>query len=353
MRKNIRTIYAALFIFSLVILLGCTDNKNVDQTETQKGISEKVFPVKISKVIKKKIDKTIVYTSTIEPFEEVYFSPSQPGRIEKIFVEVGDHVKKGDLLVQMDKTQLKQAEIQLKQLKADYDRLDTLKKVGSIADQKYEQIKTQYEVTLTSVEFLRENIQLRAPFSGIISGKFYEDGEMFSGAPNTPAGKAAVVTLVQINPSKLIVSISENYIPKIKQGLKAIITTEIYPNQEFKGEVFRIHPTIDKTTRTFKVEIKIQNLNEKFKPGMFVRSNINLGGNDAILVPTTSVLKQTGTNNMYVFINENNVAIRKSVEVGEIFDDNIEILSGLNSGEQLIVSGQSNLENQVRIKIVE
>ncbi len=353
MKKNRNIIYTALAFILITSFSGCSDNKNIKNVEDKEVISDQVFPVKVSKVIKEKVERNIDYTSSIEPFEQVYFSPAQPGRIEKIFVEVGDHVKKGDLLVQMDEIQLEQAEIQLKQLKTDYDRLDTLKKVGSIADQKYEQIKAQYEVTVANVEFLRENIQLKAPFTGIISGKYYEDGEMFSGAPNTPAGKAAVISLVQIHPSKLIVNLSETYFPKIKKGVKAVITTDIYPNQEFVGDVFRIHPTIDVATRTFKIEIKIQNPDEKLRPGMFVRSTLNIGSEKTILIPTTAVLKQTGTNNMYIFVNENNVAIRKSVEVGKIFDDQIEIVNGLNEGEQLIVSGQSKLENQVKIEIVE
>ena len=118
---------------------------------------------------KQLITRTVEYTSSLIPFEENHLVPSSPGRIEKMYVEIGDRVRKGDLLFQMDRTQLHQAEVQLRNVESDFRRLDTLNKVGSISEQQYEQMKTQYDVALSNVNFLRENTVLRAPFSGIVS----------------------------------------------------------------------------------------------------------------------------------------------------------------------------------------
>ena len=132
----------------------------------------------------------------------MHLVPTTPGRIEKIFVEVGSRFSKGDMLVQMDQTQLRQANLQLKNLETDYKRLDTLQKVGSITQQQFDQASTQYEVAKTNVEYLGENTTLIAPFNGVVSGKYFENGEMYSGVPNTTAGKAAIISIVQINPLK-------------------------------------------------------------------------------------------------------------------------------------------------------
>jgi membrane fusion protein, multidrug efflux system len=176
-------------------------------------------PVKVMPVSKTMIARTIDYTSTIQAYEEVNLAPSTPGRVDKIYVEVGDRVQKGQKLFLMDRTQYYANKIQLANLEKDLARLDTLLKVGSVKEQLYDQTKAQYEVMKTNVDFMEENTQLEAPFSGIITGKYLEDGELYSGAPGM-SGKAAVVTLMQINPVKIIISISEQYFPLIKNGMK-------------------------------------------------------------------------------------------------------------------------------------
>jgi len=134
-------------------------------------------------------------------------------------------------------------------------------------------------------------------------------------------------------------------------GMKAYIISDLYPDKPFKGEIFRIYPTIDNSSKTFVAEIKIQNENLKLRPGMFAKIRMNLGEGSALLVPSIAVVKQTGTNDMYVYINENNIAIKKLVKTGTIIDDKTEILGGLSVGDELIVVGQNKLENKTPIKI--
>jgi RND family efflux transporter MFP subunit len=307
--------------------------------------------VKIKKLEEVDISRTVEYSSTLVAFEEVYLAPASPGKIEDIKVEIGSRVNKGDLLVEMDKTQQQQALVQLNNLETDYRRLDTLKKTGSIAEQKYDQIKAQYKIAKSNYEFLSDNTQLKAPFDGLISGKYFEAGELYSGAPNTMAGKAAIITIVKINPLKSIISISENYFPIVKTGMKAEVICDIYPHKIFNGNIYRIHPTIDPNTRSFQVEVKISNPDEKLRPGMFARTILNTGKEKAIMVPAYAVIKQTGTNDRYVFINDNNVAKRQLIKIGRIIDDQIEIIEGLKAGDEMIISGQYRLNDESIIRI--
>lgn len=342
----------------LLFLAGCTSEGDrtgtgtaPDETgpvnHTEKQIVETIV------LEKQLISRSIEYTSTLVAYEENHLVSSSPGRIEAIYVEISDHVKKGDILVQMDRTQLHQAIIQLKNVEADYYRLDTLNKVGGISKQQYDQIKAQYDIASSNVEFLQENTVLRAPFSGVISGKYYENGEFYSGAPNTSAGKAAIVSIVQIDPMKAMVNISEKYFPMIKTGMVATVACDIYPGKTFPGKVERIYPTMDPATRSFTIEIKINNDREVLRPGMFCRVSMKLGEEMALVVPAVAILKLQGSNERYMFLEENSTAKRITVEIGKRFDDKIEVISDeLREGSHVILKGQAKLIDGDEVEVV-
>jgi RND family efflux transporter MFP subunit len=322
---------------------------NVADTTVEKTILVKTQPITIDTV-----SRNINYTANIIPFEELYMAPASPGKISKIYVEIGDKVAKGQKLVQMDQTQLNQAKIQLESLQKDYDRIKTLKETGSIAEQQYDQIKTQYEVLKNNVQFLEENTVVVAPYSGIITGKYFEDGETFSGAPNTQAGKAAIVTLNQINFVKATVNVSEQYYTLLDNKTPIELSCDIFAGEVFKGQVYKIYPTIDALTRTFKVELKLSNANLKLRPGMYGRITLELGKNQAMTVPADAVMQQEGTNKRYVFIEKGGIAKRIDVVIGDRFDEKIEIISNdIQVGDNLVIVGQAVLNDNNKVKVVE
>ncbi|MBN2613611.1 MAG: efflux RND transporter periplasmic adaptor subunit [Bacteroidales bacterium] len=349
--------FFTLSFLAVVILNACapkSGSQSADKNETAVDSVARTERVRITELQPRVIGKNIEYTSTLKAFEEVHLVPVSPGRIEKIFVETGDRVAKGDLLLQMDQTQLKQTLIQLKTLETDFKRYDTLMKAGSITKQVYDQAKAQYEIAQMNADFLQENAVLRAPFNGIISGKYFEDGEMYTGAPNTTAGKAAIVSLVQVNPLKAMVNIPETYFPMISNGMKAEVVSDIYPEQKYTGEIFRTYPVIDPMSHSFTIELKIYNPGEKLRPGMFCRVNLELGEVKALVVPSLAVLKMQGSNQRYVFVEKNGIAKRVLVEIGKRYDDVVEIISNeLKEGDNLIISGQARLIDGVAVEIVE
>jgi RND family efflux transporter MFP subunit len=352
--KYLRTIQAILA--GGLILTACSSNKGNDPAAS--GIaqaSEKTaVPVRVTTLAKTKISRTIDYTATVLPFEEVNMAPATPGRIEKIYVENGDRVSKGDQLFLMDRSQLYQLKLQLASLEKDLSRLDTLLATGSAKQQQYDQMKTQYDVTKTNVDFMEENTLLKAPFSGIITGKYFEDGEMYSGTPTTTTGRSAVVTLMQVNPLKVEVAVSEQYYPLVKRGMKASITADVYSDQVFTGTVFRKAPTVSSATRTFIAEIELPNRNDLLKPGMFVRVSMDLGEVETFVVPAASVLMQEGTNIRYVFTEEQGIAKRVEVTIGKRFDDQLEVISdNLSEGSRLVTEGQSKLLNGDKLEMIQ
>jgi len=351
--KYNRTISAILI--SGLILSGCSSkNKNTsDATKALTVPTEKAaIPVKVITLAKTKIARTVDYTATILPFEEVNMAPSTPGRVDKIYVEIGDRVNKGDNLFLMDRTQLYQMKLQLSNLEKDLNRLDTLLRSGSAKQQQYDQLKTQYDVTRTNVEFMEQNTLLKSPFFGIVTGKYYEDGEMYSGAPSSSSGKSAVVTVMQVNPLKVDVNLSEQYYPLIHKGMKAQVEADVYANDKFTGIVYRIAPTVNPASRSFTVEIEVPNGNNLLKPGMFVRVALNLGEVETFVVPANTVLVQEGTNIRYVFVDDNGIAKRIEVILGKRFDDLVEIISeNLKAGDELVSQGQARLVNGDKIEV--
>jgi len=335
-----------------ILITACTPKEKPAASATETEVAAVAVPVRIMPVTKTKIARTIDYTATVEPFEEVNMAPSTPGRVDKIYVEVGDRVQKGQKLFLMDRTQYYANKIQLASLEKDLARMDTLIKVGSIKQQTYDQMKAQYDVTKTNVDFMEDNTLLEAPFSGIITGKYFEDGELYTGAPSM-TGKSAVVTLMQINPLKVTASISEQNYPMIKRGMQARVNADVYPDKEFTGKIFRVHPTVNPMSRTFEAEIEIPNNNELLRPGMFVRVSIDMGEIESFVVPSNAVLIQEGTNERFLFVVNGNTASRRIVTLGKRFDEMVEISGGqIAEGDNLVVDGQARLIDGRNVEIV-
>ena len=340
-----------------LILSACSSkNKNAasDPKNAVATVEKAASHVRIMTLGKTKIARTIDYTATILPFEEVNMAPSTPGRIDKIYVEVGDRINKGDNLFLMDRTQLYQQKVQLASLAKDLARLDTLLRTGSVKQQQYDQLKTQYDVTKTNVDFMEANTLLKAPFVGVVTGKYFEDGEIYSGTPTTTTGRSAVVTVMQVNPLKVNVGISEQYYPLVRRGMKAEIIADVYKGEKFTGTVSRVFPTVNAATRSFNTEVELPNRNDMLKPGMFVRVSMDLGEVETFVVPANTVMQQEGTNQRFIFLDRDNVATRVELTLGQRFDDKLEIVSSdIKEGDKLIIEGQAKLIDGDKIVIAE
>ncbi len=343
MKKTILLVFSLSLLVSLVACGGKSGEKAATTTKKE---AEKV---KVLTLESQRIAKSLELSSTLEGYENMTISPSITGHIEHIYVEVGSRVKKGDMLVRMDQTQLNTTRINLASTRTELDRVTALKASGSVSEQIYDQTKAGYDQLVETERFQVQNTFVKAQFSGVISAKNYEDGEMYTGAP--------ILTLTQINHLKAIINIPEIYFPKVRQGMKVSIESDIYPGQTFPATIEIVYPTIDPASHTFQAKLSIPNSNEKIRPGMYVRATFGVGEVDAIVVPYQSVLKLTGSNDRYVFVAENEQARRVAVTLGQRFDDKIEIIpienGALKAGDQLVVTGQARLVDGDKLEIVE
>lgn len=349
--KSIKILLLAAL--SGLAVTSCNMQPSGEAADADTPVEARVQPVKIHPLQYTETAVEQKITATVFAFEETYLSPALQGRIRSVKVEVNDHVNKGDLVVEMDRTQLDQTRLQYQNLKTDLERMDTLLQYGSVTQQSYDQMKSQVEITELVLKNLEENTLLRAPHSGIITGKYYNDGELFSPTPNTPVGKAALVSMVQIDPVKVMVNLGEEFLPQVSKGMSAAVSSDVYPGRQFAGGVFRIHPTVNAATRTFTIEIKVSNPGELLRPGMFARVHLKLGMKNALLVPSISVLQTAGTNERYVMLYENGQAKKVVVRILDRYDDRLEISSPeIAGGEQLIYAGHTNLEDGGPVKVV-
>jgi membrane fusion protein, multidrug efflux system len=349
---NTKAIIRTILLFPVmgILISSCSSGSGSKESN---GEDQRVEAVRVFEITSSEIARSVTYSAQLQAHREVHMTSASPGRISRIHVEPGQKVMQGQLLVEMDQTQLRQAMLQLQSLELDYRRLDTLRRVGSVSQQQYDQVKTQYDLAKSNVEFLQENTRLLAPFSGTISGKYFENGEMFSGAPNTPAGKAAIVSLVQTARLKALVNVAERYYPYVERGMEVSFSSDMYPGETFTGWIATIYPTIDPLTRTFKIEVALPNANERLRPGMFARASMELDQVEAFVVPVLAVMKLQGSNERYVFLEENGMARRVVVEMGDRFDDMVELVSDeIHKGDRLIIAGQARLLDGMEVQVV-
>ena len=343
MNKIVRN---TVLILAVTVMAACGGKSENRQATTTKKEAEKV---NVQTLKSERIANQLELSSTLEGYETMNISPSITGHIEHIYVQVGSRVQKGSMLVRMDQTQLNTTRINLNSTKTELDRVTALKASGSISQQVYDQTKAGYDQLVETERFQNENTFVKAQFAGVIRAKNYEDGEMYTGAP--------ILTLTQISRLKAIINIPESYYPLVKQGMKVDVYSDIYPDKVFPATIEIVYPTIDPTSHTFQAKLNIPNGGEKIRPGMFVRTILSLGEIDAIVVPYQSVLKLTGSNDRYVFTNQDGTAHRVAVTLGQRFDDRIEIMpvipGDLKEGDQLVVTGQARLVDGAKLEIVE
>lgn len=334
--KAIATITACAALLS-----GCGGNKTADVAE------ERVEQVRTTPLAYQEVSRQIELSTTLQGYDQMNISPSLTGLIEKIYVEVGDRVRKGDTLVRMDRNQLNTTRITFANLQIEMNRVQMLLESEAISQQTYDQTKLSYDQTQETLRFLEENTFVRAQFDGVISAKTYEDGELYSGAQ-------PILQLTKINELKAYVNVPETYYPLVKKGMQVNVYSDIYPGRAFPASIEIVYPTVDPTSHTFSLKLRIPNSSELIRPGMYVSTVLDLGRTEALVVPYQAVLRLIGSNNRYVFVDEGGVAKRVFVEIGERHDQTIEISSdSLKVGDHIVTTGQAKLVDGVKLNVVQ
>jgi RND family efflux transporter MFP subunit len=301
--------------------------------------------VQLLQVHQRTVNQVVEFTATVEPVVKNNINPTAPGRVRSIFVEVGDQVVKGQKLAQMDAVNLMNSENQLENLRRNFQRIKELFAVGGASQQELDNATLQLTMAETNLKNLQENTLLLSPVTGIITARNYDSGDMY-------AGQMPILTVMQINPVQTKINISETYFSKVTKGMPVTVKLDVYPGEEFTGKVKLVYPTIDERTRTFPVEIEMANPGLKIRPGMFARVGVNFGQVQRVVVPDRAIVKIPGTGTRYVYTYKDGRVSFKEVEIGRRMGTEYELISGVNNGEQVVVTGQSKLNDGMEVAVV-
>lgn len=313
--------------------------------ETQTEAVEELPKVETNVVTAREVPQINEYTATVEADNINNIAPASPNRIKSIAVEVGDHVRKGQTLVRLDPANSDQLKINLDQIKREYERAVRLLEIGGGTRQAVDQLKAQLAAAQSQYDNVLENTVLVSPINGVVTARNYDPGDM--------TGNLPVLTVGQLSPVvKVIVNVTESDLSKFRAGLPVTVTFDAFPDENFEGKISRIYPTVDSSTRTFQTEIVITNRGERILPGMFARVSIDLGSHNNVVVPDRAIVKQTGSGNRYVYVYHNGTVSYERVELGRRLDDAYELLSGVNSGDTVIISGQTRLADGVKVEVI-
>ena len=285
------------------------------------------------------------YTATVEAENINNIAPATPNRIKKINVEVGDHVRAGQTLVELDTSNAQQLRINLDQIEREYNRAVSLLEIGAGTQQAVDQLRAQLDAARSQYDNMMENTVLTSPVTGVVTARNYDPGDM--------CGSMPVLTVGQLTPEvKVMINVSENDMNTLRQGMPVSVTFDALPGETCSGKIARIYPTVDTATRTFGVEVRIANGAERIKPGMFARVEVNLGSKNNVVVPDRAIVKQTGSGNKYVYVYSGGRVSYNKVELGQRLDENYELLSGIANGDTVVITGQTRLADGVEAIIL-
>ena len=340
-----------LTVLTLVILLsGCGKNSDSDLIDTNSN----AIPVHTVIVTEEEVAPVLEYSGTVEPWAEAALGSEIPGRIEHLHCDVGDTVQAGFLIGEMGSETLIQVRANFDATEKDWNRIKSLREAGTVSQQTYDRTQAAFDAAKATYEKTLASTQLRAPFSGVITQKYLEEGEVFTLFPGA-AGNPAIVRLMLLDTVKVVISVSETEYAETSKGQEALLALDAYPDMEFIGEVSLIAPTLDTRTRTADVEVKFSNQDGRIRPGMFGLVKLSLTPRELLLVNREVLIKQEGTGISFVYRVEGNAAVRQDVIVGDKYGERVHIRDGLHAGDSVITTGKMKVKtgSQVEVSAVE
>lgn len=302
--------------------------------------------VEVYSAVKETVSHETNYSTTVQANVINNITPQNAGRIRKLNVEVGDFVKSGQILAEIDRVQLDQAALKLKNDETELERCRQLYKEGGLSQSDFESMELSFKVSKSSYDNLLENTVLRSPISGVVTARNYDVGDMY-------AMSSPIYTVQQISPVKLLVAVSEADYTKVSKGDKVKVIADALPGEEFKGSVIRLYPIMDAASHTFNVEVQVANTSARLRPGMYARASLNMGDTNSIVIPDAAVVKQQGSGQKLVYVlNDDSTVDARVVTLGRFFDDKYEVVTGLSEGEKVVVKGQSLLKSGDKVEVV-
>jgi membrane fusion protein (multidrug efflux system) len=342
-------LFLAVLLWAGLVTTGCKDKEGLATIENQES-QDPMIPVSIIEVKPVPMRDVILLPGTTEAWQDVQVAADTAGRIEWIGPREGEQVNKGDLLVKIDVSALKaaldHAAAQFKLADDLYQRRRRLFERKIIAKEELDQSETQRTLAATDYEQIKVRYDHgfpRSPISGIINHLYVDTGEFID------TGKP-LADIVNIDRIKINVRVPELDIRFVLRGQKTPVRIDAFPERELSGGVDFVAFKADPATKTFLVRTLIENPYGDIRPGMiarvvFVRQIIP----DALAAPLFALVDKGGER--LVFVEKDGVAHSRTVSIGVIEGDRVQVTSGLSPGDHLIVKGQTEVEDGMKVSV--
>lgn len=376
-KRGVTISFIVIIVLAIVIAFNVV---RATRKKTEEVKTETIIPVETADSKVMKMNHILDLIGNVQSKIEVKVSFKIPGKIIRdIFVDTGDLVKKGDKIavlekdsirakveqvdaaMELAKANLKQAETNLDILKKDKLRMENLYREKAVARQKLDHIVAQYKIAVQTEKLAQARIKqakaaikevnviygehtLYAPVGGYVAKRYVDKGSM--SAPTVP-----VVRISKDDALKIVASATEKDFLSIDKGMSVEIRVDAYPAKVFNGTVSVLSPTIDQETRTGEIEIHIDNKEKLLRAGMFARVKLYLVQKETTVVLRDSLLKLPGTGSYYVYVVENGKAVQKNIKTGISEGNFVEVISGLEPGEQVVLTGQSLVKEGIAVVI--
>ncbi len=348
MKKAKIYIYVVV-IMAVIIAILLHNRTQIKAAENVEKID--VYPVNVDTVKVKYLNDHLNLVGTIHGYNDVPIVAEAQGKVVKVSAEVGDYKKAGSVLIQLDdvleQAAFKTAEVNYTKVQKDYDRYQALYNEKSATDAQLEGAKLNLQSAQAQYIITRkayEDTKITTPISGVVTSRNYDIGNF---VPN----HAVVAEVVDIANLKVIINVSEMDVFNLKVGDKVRITTDVYPGVTFEGRIKTISDKGD-AAHTYPVEVDFSNNSKHpLKAGMFAHVVFNARSSTKELVIPRDALMGS-VKDAQVFVVENGVAKIKNPVIGKTSNNDLEVISGLKEGDILIVTGQNNLKNNYKVKIV-
>ena len=307
------------------------------------GSEQRVVPVSVAEIGTASVTPVLSYSGAVEAWREASVGAVMSARVEKFHVEPGDRVAAGDLMVEMTGEQLTQVEAQYVAAEKDWERMTRLYDRGAVSEQAFDRVDAAYQAAKASYELVLESTRIRAPFRGVVSSTYLEEGEVFVVMPSGAATTPAVVEVVQMDTVKVRIAIAERDLGEVHKGLRAELAVGSYPGRVFTGTVRLVEPTLNVHTRTAIAEIAVRNADESLRPGMYAHVRLFLDPREIVRIPHDGIVQQEGTGIYYAMVAEDGTAQRRNLELGAAYGEYHELLGGVDVGESVITAGRYRL----------
>jgi len=351
--KTVKRFIVPLVILAFAIWAGIKLTSNKQKFREDAALASRTvaeIPVKVTPAKRGTINKQVSTTGILAASQELIVLSETQGKIRKIYKQVGDRVQKDEVIVEVeDETfaaNLLASEADFEQKAKDVERMHRLEKGNAIAKHDLEQAENELKeaeaILIASRKALRDT-KIKAPIPGFVNKKLVEIGEFIAGG--TP-----ICEIVNTSTLKIWIKIPEKDIFKLQKGQPVEIRLQAFPGRSFTGKINAIGEKADNSMK-FDVEVVMANPEGKdhLKAGLFAEVYIPVEASETIVIEKTALVGSM--TNPVVFIVDGDHATRKSIITNESDDKYVEVVKGLSEGEQVIVSGQINLNDGDRIKI--